>query len=113
MTIRQIVLFAFPEGRDEDYLARLAAGLAELVAAVPDIADASWGPDVGAEIGANPDNWHYALVMDFADAAALARYKKHPSHLRFIEAYMRGRTIHKARIQYVLPPADARATEAR
>ena len=100
MTIRQIVLFRFPAGRDEAFLSRLDDGLAELVRAVPDIVEASWGPDVGKEIGGNADNRDFALVMDFADAAALARYKKHPAHLRFIEDYMRAVPMEKTRIQY-------------
>jgi hypothetical protein len=106
MTIRQVVLFRFPEGRDEAYVARLSAGLAELVAAVPDVAAASFGADVGKEVGGNPDNFDYALVMDFADGAALARYKKHPAHLRFIQDYMRTVPMEKVRIQYALPAAQ-------
>jgi hypothetical protein len=102
MTIRQIVLFRFPQGRDPTYLAALDAGLAALVADIPDIAGASWGADIGVEIGGNAGNHDFALVMDFADAAALARYKKHPAHLRFIEDYMRSVPMEKARIQYAL-----------
>ena len=99
MTIRQIVLFSFPDGPDEKFLTRLSAGLADLVAAIPDIADASWGPGLGE----NPEHYHYALVQDFADLEALARYKKHPAHLRFIQDYMRELAMHKVRIQYELP----------
>jgi hypothetical protein len=110
MTVRQIVLFRFPQGRDQAFLARLDAGLRELVAAAPDVADASWGLDVGGEIGGNAGNHDFALVMDFADGAALARYKKHPAHVRFIETYMRAVPMEKVRIQYFLPAAAGRAS---
>lgn len=108
MTIRQIVLFSFPDGPDEKYLARLSAGLADLVAAIPDIADASWGPGLGE----NPEHYHYTLVQDFADLEALARYKKHPAHLRFIQDYMREIPMNKVRTLYELP-AERRGSRDR
>ena len=112
MSIRQIVLFRFPQGRDDAFLTRLSLGLAELVAVVPEIAEASWGADLGKDIGGNADNFDYALVMDFADGAALGRYKAHPAHLRFIQDYMRAVPMDKVRIQYAVSDAAPRRRPA-
>ena len=96
MTLRHIVLFSFPEGRDADYLARLSAGLEQLAAAVPDIAEATWGADISAAA----DNFDYALVLDFADIDAYQRYRVHPAHQQFIRDYMRQVPMEKVRVQY-------------
>ena len=80
------------------FLARLSAALAELVAAVPDIERASWGEDVSG----NAENHDFALVLDFADREAYARYRSHPAHLRFIETQMREVPMRKVRVQYEL-----------
>ena len=98
MTLRQITLFSFPEGASADYLARMAAGLDEMARVIPEILDASWGPDVSG----NPDNFGFALSLDFADRAALDRYKQHPAHQTFIRAYMREIPITKVRTQYLV-----------
>lgn len=103
MTIRQIVLLSFPEGTGTDTLERFSAGVQRLVEGSPDMLAASWGPDVGKEIGANQDNWSFVMAFDFADPEALARYKRHPTHLRFIDDHLRGRGVEVARIQYRLP----------
>jgi Stress responsive A/B Barrel Domain len=106
MTLRQITLFSFPEGPSADYLARMSTGVAEMVRAIPEILDASWGPDVSG----NPANFGFALSLDFADRAALDRYKQHAAHQTFIRAYMREIPISKVRTQYLVatPPGAAR-----
>jgi hypothetical protein len=98
MTLRQITLFSFPEGASPEYLARMSAGLAEMVRAIPEIVDASWGPDVSG----NPANFGFALSLDFADRAALDRYKQHAAHRAFIAAFMREIPITKVRTQYLV-----------
>jgi hypothetical protein len=102
MTIRHIVLFAFPGGRNATYLKQLDAGLAELVANVPDIAHASWGEDVTG----SADNHDFALVMDFADRDAYQRYRTHPAHRHFIETFMRSMPVTKVRAQYQFDQKD-------
>jgi hypothetical protein len=96
MTVRHIVFFDFPNGRNDAYMRRLNAGLAELVAEVPAISSASWGDDITD----NDANYDFALVMDFADRDAYQRYRTHPAHLRFIEAFMREVPTDKVRVQY-------------
>lgn len=96
MTIRHLVLFSFPEGRDAAYLEKMQAGLAELAAAVPDIETASWGLDITDE----SNHYDFALVFDFTDRAAYERYRHHPAHRKFIEDYMRAVPMKKVRVQY-------------
>ena len=99
MTIRHIVLMSFVDGPSEQQLSRLGAGVAELAAAVPAIAAASWGPDVTS----NANNHDFAIVFDFADRAAYEQYRGHPEHQRFIDVHMREIAVEKARVQYVVP----------
>jgi|SRR5512134_2486032 hypothetical protein len=96
MTVRHVVLMAFPQGRDAEFIARMSTGLAEMTAAIPDILTASWGSDEAA----GADSWDYALVLDFADEAAYQRYRVHPVHQQFIAHFMRDRPIRKARVRY-------------
>ena len=75
----------------------MSDGVAELATAVPDIRSASWGRDVTGK----GDNYHYALVLDFADRAAYERYRAIPR----ISASSKpscARTIEKVRVQYEL-----------
>ena len=103
MTVRHLVLFSFPEGRDAAYLERLTAGLEELVAAVPDILEASWGEDISGEEA----HFDFALILDFADEAAYQRYRRHEAHRKFIADYMREVAIDKVRVRYVATGAAA------
>jgi hypothetical protein len=96
MTIRHIVLFSFPQGRDASYLRRLEQGLAGLAAAIPEIASASWGEDITGR----DDNFDFALVTDFADRKAYERYRVHPAHQKFIQDYMRDPPMKKVRVQF-------------
>jgi hypothetical protein len=96
MTVRHIVLMSFPDGRDPDFIDRMASGLREMRASVPDILDASWGEDRSG----GQEAWEYALVLDFADEDAYQRYRSHPAHQRFIGLFMRERAIEKARVRY-------------
>ena len=106
MTLRQITLFSFPDGVSTDYIARMSAGLAQMVASIPEILDASWGVDVSG----NPANFGFALSLDFADRAALDRYKQHEAHRAFIQAYMREIAIDKVRTQYLVGKPGAAAS---
>ena len=96
MTVRHIVLFRFTQGRDDSYLSRLEAGLAELAAAIPDIRSTVWGQDITGR----DDNFDFALVTDFADRDAYQRYRVHPAHQQFIDDYMRDPPMTKIRVQF-------------
>jgi hypothetical protein len=96
MTIRHIVLFSFPDGRDEGFLTRVSAGLKRMAAEIPDIASATWGSDITE----GRDNYDYALVLDFSDRDAYQRYRDHPAHKQFIQDFMRAVPMKKVRVQY-------------
>ncbi len=79
MTIRHIVawtLTATEPAEQAEHAAGIASRLNALVGVVPEIQALTVGPDMlgGA-------NWHVALIADFADLPALARYQEHPAHV--------------------------------
>jgi hypothetical protein len=74
------------------------AAVLDMATRIPEVLANSSGLDVSG----NVDNHDYALIFDFADAAAYQRYRVHPAHQGFIERFMRGRSIDKARIQLTI-----------
>lgn len=79
MTIRHIVtwtLAATDPAEQAQHADGIASRLRALVGVVPEIETLTVGSDVlgGA-------NWHVALIADFADLPALARYQEHPAHV--------------------------------
>lgn len=98
MTLRHIVLMRFPDDLDKEWVARMHRAVDEMAKAIPEVLASTGGHDVST----NPENWHYAIIYDFADAAAYERYRVHPAHKQFIVDYMRGPKIDKVRIQLTL-----------
>jgi hypothetical protein len=79
MTILHLVswkLTATDPTEKADHASQMAARLGGLVGVVDEIQSLRVGPDVVG--GAN---WDVALVAEFADEAALARYQVHPAHV--------------------------------
>ena len=99
MTLRHIVLMRFPDGPDKEFIARMHTALDAMAKAIPEVLSSHHGTDVST----NPENWHYAIIHDFADHAAYERYRVHPAHKQFIVDFMRGRTIDKTRVQLDIP----------
>lgn len=97
MTLRHIVLMRFPDGPDAAFIAAMHQGV-EAMLAIPEVEAGSGGSDVSGK----DENYHYAIVLDFADRDAYERYRVHPVHQAFIADFMRGRTIDKVRLQYDL-----------
>lgn len=96
MTVRHVVLMHFELAPPEGYLERLDTGLAEMVAAIPGIEAAAWGPDA-TDVAEHAD---YAMIFDFADRAAYDAYRVHPAHKGFIVQFMREVPMKKTRIQF-------------
>jgi len=93
MTIRHIVCWQLaPTDPVEkaEAATRVSTGLSALLGVVPEIRTIAVGADVVG--GAN---WDLALVADFDDLDALARYQAHPEHVKIGE-YIR--TVVSARI---------------
>jgi len=79
MTILHIVswrLAATDPAEKAEHAAQITARLGALKGEIDDIQSLQVGPDVVG--GAN---WDVALVAEFADEAALARYQVHPAHV--------------------------------
>lgn len=78
MSIRHVVswqLAATDPLVKAEHAARISADLRDLVGVVPEIRALTVGPDV-----AGGANWDLALVVDFDDLDAVARYQVHPDH---------------------------------
>jgi hypothetical protein len=93
--LRHIVLMKLAETEAPEFLQEMHAAVVELAKAVPEVLATSGGTDASGR----DDTYDYALIFDFADAAAYERYRIHPAHQAFIARYMRGHEIDKVRIQ--------------
>lgn len=78
--IRHTVLFRWLPGTTDAQVQAVLDGLAELRAAVPEIVDYRYGPDLGI----NEGNAHFGISADFASVADYETYRDHPAHLDFI-----------------------------
>ena len=80
MTLLHVVawkLTATDPTQKAEQAAQMVARLGGLVGVIDEIQSLRIGPDV---VGGS--NWDVALVCEFADAAALARYQVHPAHVQ-------------------------------
>jgi hypothetical protein len=93
---RHSVLFRFSPETTDEQIRQLTEGLSALPAQIPEILDYRIGPNVGEPI----DNWHYAIVADFADAAAWRTYTDHPVHQAAIRSYVHPIVADRAAVQY-------------
>lgn len=99
MTILHLVswkLTATDPTEKSEHVAQLAARLGGLVGVVDEIQSLRVGPDV---VGGS--NWDVALVAEFADEAALARYQMHPAHVE-AGAYVKSVTAERMAVDLVV-----------
>jgi hypothetical protein len=82
----------------------VAAGLAALPAAIPELGSYRFGADLGL-IDGNAD---FAIVGDFPDAAAWRRYQEHPEHQRVLAEQIRPILASRTAVQFALPPEPGR-----
>ncbi|MEZ5143642.1 MAG: Dabb family protein [Acidimicrobiales bacterium] len=78
--VRHVVLFRWIDGATDEQLQAVVDGLAELRAAIAEIADYRYGPDLGVDDGTAD----FAVVADFATVADYETYRDHPAHRDFI-----------------------------
>lgn len=74
--LKHLVLLKFKPGVKDSDIAELEKGLAGLPPVIPEIKGYLFGRDLRPE-----KTFDFALVSDFADMDALARYRVHPSHV--------------------------------
>jgi len=99
MTILHIVswkLTATDPAEKAENVAQMAARLGGLVGVVDEIQSLRVGADVVGGL-----NWDVALVAEFADAAALARYQVHPAHVE-AGAYVRSVTAERMAVDLLV-----------
>ncbi len=77
--ISHLVLIRLRGGLGEEREERFLAQAREVLGPIPGVRDLKVGRNL------RPDATHpFALVMDFADQAALEAYQVHPQHRRFL-----------------------------
>ena len=74
--LKHLVLLKFKPGVKDSDIAELEKGLASLPPVIPEIKGYLFGRDLRPE-----KTFDFALVSDFQDMDALARYRVHPSHV--------------------------------
>ena len=93
---RHVALFRFvPEATDEQKQA-VVDGLRALPAQIPELLDYRVGPDAAVDAG----NFDFAVVADFADAAAYRAYVVHPAHQAVATGSVRPILAERAAVQY-------------
>lgn len=95
--LRHVAVFTFRSDTPPAQLAALEDGLARLPGLVPEIRGYTYGRDAGLA----PGNDQFAVVADFDDAAAYARYAAHPDHQRLIATLIRPIMATRHAIQFV------------
>jgi hypothetical protein len=78
--IRHIALFRLKKDAPSDASQSLEEGLLQLAQTISEMASYDYGTDLGLREG----NFDFAVVADFEDKEAFARYVNHPDHQAFI-----------------------------
>jgi hypothetical protein len=93
---RHSVLFAWKPDATEE---QMAAAL-EQIASLPDIIPTVRGFSAGADAAVNADNYDYAVIVDFDDAAGYLAYRDDPRHRDIVAKYISPITAERAAVQY-------------
>ena len=96
--IRHIALFRLKEDAPKEAKASLEEGLFLLAQTISEIERYEYGADLGLREG----NYDFAVVADFADAAAFRIYAEHPDHKAFIADRLTPVAAERASLQFEL-----------
>jgi hypothetical protein len=96
MSMRHVVCFRFQPDTSSEDVDALAAGLRELPALIPEIADYKVGPDLGI----NDGTWDFAVAADFGSTDDFLVYRDHPEHQARIQALVLPITAERVAVQY-------------
>ena len=94
--IRHIALFKGTEETHPGDIAAIAAGLSALPAAIPAIGTYAFGPNIGA----NADNYDFAVNATFATLADYTTYVEHPAHHEVVVNLVRPHIAQRASLQF-------------
>lgn len=78
--IRHIVAFRLSSA-DSEERAQQSAGIHDRLTALVGVVPGLVAMDVAPDLGVVDTHWHLVLVSEHVDAAALAGYQAHPSHV--------------------------------
>ena len=101
MPIRHAVLFRFTDDATDAQIAALGDGLSRMPSATGAVEPDKY--QHGRALGLNAGSWDYAVVGEFADADAYARYRDHPDHRALIRDLVVPITAERASVQFELP----------
>lgn len=79
--LQHVVLFKFPQPLDADSEAEMRGAVAGFPESIGELTKLRLGTDL---TGARTDGYQYLLMTEFADEAALQRYREHPVHQEFL-----------------------------
>ncbi len=79
--IRHVVLLSWNEKSDDEAVAAVTRGFADLPAQIPEIRAYTFGPDLQTD----RRNADYVLVADFDDEEDFQTYSNHPAHIDFMK----------------------------
>ena len=78
--IRHVVLFTWKDGTNEEQMLAVVEALKQLPAAIPQLRDYQFGPDLGI----SDDTADFAVVADCASVDDWRAYIDHPEHQRVV-----------------------------
>ena len=94
--LRHVVLLTFTPSTTPEDVAAIIDGLESLPAVVPEIESYSFGSDLGIVDG----NASFAIIGEFADAAAYQAYADNPVHLDVIRTRIAPFVAARSAVQY-------------
>ena len=96
MMFRHVVMFRLVDGVSAAVRDEILQGLAGLAREVPEIQGFTFGPDAGLAAG----NFDIAVIAEFVDEVAYARYAAHPAHIEFVSKKVRPYLSERAAVQF-------------
>ncbi|WP_214109958.1 Dabb family protein [Acrocarpospora catenulata] len=95
---RHIVLLSWIAEATQDQKAEVAAQLAKLPGAIPELR----GYDIGVDAGIGPGNYELAVVADFDSVDGYFVYRDHPAHVAVLNEYIKPILAARAAVQHEL-----------
>lgn len=95
---RHVAVFTWKPEATEEQRRTVAEQLMTLPGVIPELRNYRVGPDAGF----SPGNADFAVVADFADAAAYYTYRDHPAHHAIIDAHIAPIIASRAAVQFEL-----------
>jgi hypothetical protein len=99
--VRHVNLLTWKDGTEQAAVDALSEHLSGYGAEIPEIRDLSFGSDLGLA----ERNVDFAIIVDFDDEEAFARYLAHPAHGRMVEEFLKPILGARQAVQFEVPAA--------